>query len=399
MKKFFYLVIAMIPFFTSCSDDIEENEVSVEAQSNKLSEHQINKDDALGIVKKYFKGTRSIGSLSYNCVLTTDRTRSEAINNDTIAHIFNMGDNDGFMVISSDNRIAPILAFSDKGHFSYEENENDMVYVNFIQRLEARMSQIKDTDAPVAESEDVLAGCVSVSPKLSTQISQGAPWNRLVAIEHPGCPTGCVPTALVQVMIACKDSLNYHGETYNLNVIEKALSDKLHEDELNPNNDYEIAQDINMRYGIHVYDVANMVYHIGKDLKTVYTPDVSNTSVFAARKYLVKYGYNVLNSTYIEYNIQDIASSVDNGNIAILVGHDRDETAHMWLVDGVKFCWNNPNDHSLGVNPDLTYLHCNWGWGGFDDGYYNGSVFRTTDHKFSEITYISVKKEYVLGRH
>lgn len=149
MKKLFYLLIATIPFFTSCSDDIEENEVSVEAQSNKLSEHHINKDDALGIVKKYFNGTRSVGNLSYNCVLTSDGTRSEAINNDTIAHIFNMGDNDGFMVISSDNRIAPILAFSDKGHFSYEENENDMVYVNFIQRLDACMDQISETDTAV----------------------------------------------------------------------------------------------------------------------------------------------------------------------------------------------------------------------------------------------------------
>ena len=391
MKKFFYLVIAMIPFFTSCSDDIEENEVSVEAQSNKLSEHQINKDDALGIVKKYFKGTRSIGNLSYNYVLTTDGTRAEAINNDTIAHIFNMGDNDGFMVISSDNRIAPILAFSDNGHFSYEENENDMVYVNFIQRLEACMDQISETDTAVIVPQEFLDACVIEESDVKTKWGQRDPFNKYVIQDHPNCLVGCVAVATGQIMVACKDSLTYHGNKYYFKSMENAFI--LHE-----NPDAEIKTKANFPvydYNEAVDKAAYLLKDIGIDVHMRYNPLGSGAGIFEGYKLLKKLNYTIKEKSLTNYVDTTIAKSIDDGNIIYMRGSDlKNSGGHAWVVSGCMYCWKDFNNHNAGIQN--VYLNCNWGWDGDCDGYYNGDIFNVENMSFGHMQYFSVKKKNVI---
>ncbi len=54
-----------------------------------------------------------------------------------------------------------------------------------------------------------------------------------------------------------------------------------------------------------------------------------------------------------------------------------DYSGHAWVIDGYlhKYYYNQENNQPTHLDHELIFLHCNYGWGGECDGYYQEGVF------------------------
>ena len=117
-------------------------------------------------------------------------------------YVFNAGQNQGYVVVSGDDRTAPILGYANHGTFDV-----DKIPCNMAAWLEGYAEQIKyiqeHPEANVTRG-DVLTHA-NVSPLISTTWGQSEPYNNLLPTYNGRkCVTGCGATAMAQIM-------NYHG--------------------------------------------------------------------------------------------------------------------------------------------------------------------------------------------
>ena len=98
-------------------------------------------------------------------------------------YVFNMGDNNGFVIVSGDDRTTPILGYSTEGHF-----DATRVPVNMQEMLDNYNAQLKalatmsDTQAEAALAVPRRATTVntrnSIAPMITTNWDQATPyWN------------------------------------------------------------------------------------------------------------------------------------------------------------------------------------------------------------------------------
>lgn len=114
-------------------------------------------------------------------------------------YVFNIGENQGFILISSDDQLTPILGYSETGSFDDQQLPDNLQnllddYVVEYNRLSAADFRSTSQQKPLSKS--------AISPMLTTQWGQGAPFNLycpmfVVGDEH--CSVGCVGTAMAQV--------------------------------------------------------------------------------------------------------------------------------------------------------------------------------------------------------
>ena len=114
-------------------------------------------------------------------------------------YVFNVNANDGYVIVSNDDRTVPVLGFSDTGSFDPDRMPDNMKA--WLQQHGSTASSPKKARSKVgSHSTDYIA------PLLSTTWNQGEPYNNLCpTYEDPqqgtlNCATGCVATAMAQVM-------------------------------------------------------------------------------------------------------------------------------------------------------------------------------------------------------
>lgn len=131
-------------------------------------------------------------------------------------YIFNVGDNNGFVIVSGDDRTRQILGYSDQGAFDKENVPDGLqyllsVYDNEIGHLDEFIAQhgaSKVRKAPVQTK-------ASIAPLCTAMWNQAAPYNDACPVsegETEKSVTGCVATAMSIVM-------NYHKWPKNVPAI------------------------------------------------------------------------------------------------------------------------------------------------------------------------------------
>lgn len=213
MKKIFFIMVLIC--FYACSTEFEQLAGHNEEMNSEACEtHKIDGTKALEIANLYFSQTktRSLDNLNMGYIIDYAITRSGTPSVDTLAYVLNRGTKDGFVIVSSDDRVYPILAHSETGIFKYEKG--DIIDIQFISRLRDYFEENKDNDSKTVTSED-LVSCVTSPPALTTSWHQRYPYNKYVIQDHPGCPVGCGALAAGMVMSHCKYSLAYHSTYYN----------------------------------------------------------------------------------------------------------------------------------------------------------------------------------------
>lgn len=132
MRKLFMICIAVI--FTSCSQEIARQETtatiptSVTTDDIYIDKHvtQISINDAkkiASLMNAWKDGanplTRSANSSQADIITITD-----SLSGTPLLYIINFSNDNGFIVLSATKKSQPVLAFSDKGHFSQEASVN-----------------------------------------------------------------------------------------------------------------------------------------------------------------------------------------------------------------------------------------------------------------------------------
>ena len=117
---------------------------------------------------------------------------------DETLYVFN-AENDGFVIVSSDERTEEILGYSDSGYLDLNNLPENLKFW-----LEGYKQQIQSVDNRT-KIKVKRTGKPAVSPLIQTTWGQDDPYNwDCPEIGGQKCPTGCVATAMAQVLYYLK---------------------------------------------------------------------------------------------------------------------------------------------------------------------------------------------------
>ena len=296
------------------------------------------------------------------------------MNNSPAYYVFNKVGGNGFVIVSGDDIIKPILAYSYVNSFHVENMPDNlrawMAYYreqinwareeNIVSDEETiwAWERLRDEIDPAKNSEEVL---------IETALwDQTAPYNLLCpTINGTQAPTGCVATALAIVMKYNRWPDQGSGMTfqYTTKQYRQTLSATYNivYDWDNMLNKYEKGN-----YSADQAEaVSQLMYHCGVFSEMDYTPRSSGALTLTAMSGMVRYmKYDksmTLQSrewyTEAEWNGL-LKKELNAGRLVIYGGSNNKEEGHQFVLDGYK-----QNDY-----------HVNWGWGGTANGYYSLSA-------------------------
>ena len=356
MKCFLFLVFCCIPFsfFAKNVDVITAEKIAKFVLTGTDAQTRTNEIDVSLIWTGEDMCTRTNDSPAY--------------------YVFNKVGGNGFVIVSGDDIIKPILAYSYVNSFHVENMPDNlrawMAYYreqinwareeNIVSDEETiwAWERLRDEIDSAKNSEEVL---------IETALwDQTAPYNLLCpTINGTQAPTGCVATALAIVMKYNRWPDQGSGMTfqYTTKQYKQTLSATYNivYDWDNMLNKYEKGN-----YSTEQAEaVSQLMYHCGVFSEMDYTPRSSGALTLTAMGGMVRYmKYDksmTLQSrewyTEAEWNSL-LKKELDAGRLIIYGGSNNKEEGHQFVLDGYK-----QNDY-----------HVNWGWGGTANGYYSLSA-------------------------
>lgn len=392
MKKvnLFFLIFSTLFVLESCGniEDLNLTDQINDEESTHLSQY-INQNEAQEIANIVLKhnATKAEDPLIEYVLNSGTHTRSYEALPDTLAYIINYPDNKGFVIVSGDRRVYPVLGFSYEGNFN---TTNEIAETNFIDNIENYLIQA-DEETLFDINDGYFDSCYELPPKVQISLSQGDPWDKYVIKDHPGCPVGCVAVATGLVMSHCKFILDYNGITYYLQPMIQAIKNGSTTNTNNPSQtqDLKPTNPPKYTYTQAVDYMARILYQIGLDVNMTYSIGSSSANSVNAYNLCRSLGYEIP-SGYATYNIEDITEYLKDGHIIYLKGTNiNNNNGHAWVVDGCNYCVDSKDETKILD----SYLHCDWGWGGTGNGYFSGSVFNVNNRSYKPMNYFAVKIE------
>lgn len=264
-------------------------------------------------------------------------------------YVFNVGQNLGYVVVSGDDRTAPILGYSEHGTFDV-----DKIPCNMAAWLQGYADQIKyiqeHPEAQVTRGD--VPTHADVSSLISTTWGQNAPYNNLLpSVGGRKCVTGCGATAMAQIMnfhgapAGCSGIPGYTTSTHS--IVCDALPATTF-DWGNMGSNGEVAK--LMQY---------CAYALQADLDPDGTSAFDNMIVNALTGYF-GYGSGVQEAYHSTYGDADwdmlIYNEIANSRPVILIGQSPTAGGHFFIL------------HGYTVSSGVGYYTVNWGWNGSEDG-------------------------------
>lgn len=287
-------------------------------------------------------------------------------NNENTLYVFNNTANDGFVIIAGDDCVESVLGYCEEGSFDYNQAPPAMMWL--LEEYQREIAYIKSNNLKARTSQSPFNK--DAAPLLSTQWGQHHPYNALCPQLDNGnrCVTGCVATAMSQIMYyhqwptkgkgsksyttrsnSFKLSVDFSKTTYQWS----KMTDTYDENSTSQSCDA----------------VAQIMYHAGVASEMDYG-EASGTSAGKAACALVNnfdYDKSISNCTRDYYTTAQweklIAENIDNKQPIIYLGTSSKE-GHAFILDGY-----NSNG----------FVHIDWGWSGFYNGYFKLSTLDATN--------------------
>lgn len=311
---------------------------------------QISQNAALSAARKYSR----TGQVAPAKNLRSDKT------NNAPYYAFNL--EQGYVIVSGDDEMTELVGYAENGFFDAKNVPPQMQlwldgyaeYVAAVQSGKAKARKILLSDSP----------SVVVEPLVTTKWNQDAPFNNF-APEYTDdnnntqrCATGCAATAMAQIMKFHnwpeQGVGHYSYEHQSFGTISSNFSEHVY-DWTNMIDRYNNGEYSNMQADA----VALLMKDCGVSLNMNYGP-VSGASIYSyypAFKNYFRYSSRTVNRSGCETAefTKIITDELQEGRPLIYCGTGEDG-GHAFVVDGY----------------DTNYfLHVNWGWGGYSDGYFD----------------------------
>lgn len=289
-------------------------------------------------------------------------------------YVLNSTQEGGFVIVSADDRVQPILGYSEEHTFDASNMPPNLRewLMGYEQQIHYAIDEnIEPAEEIVAEWGTLLEGgaiapksTTAVNPLLTTQWDQSPYYNQLCPSYFFGLghtQTGCVATAMAQVM----KYWNYpaHGRgyhSYNCNYYGTQSANFA-------NTTYDWSHMPNQltssSSATQINAIATLMYHCGVSVDMDYgwqgsgIDDISlvvqalkNYFRYDASTHLVEKSNYSSDAAWMNL----LKNELNNGRPIFYVGFG--SSGHAFVCDG----YNNSN-----------YFHFNWGWSGYCDGYYS----------------------------
>lgn len=295
-------------------------------------------------------------------------TQSLADSDQPAFYVFNEQDADGgFVLVAADDRARTILGYSDTGDFLVDHMPDHIrfwfgMYTDELTRLADLPEDPNALPAPLHRVASVQATTYpTIAPLLGNTVwGQGEPFNNQCPIVNgQRCVTGCVATAMSQIMYYHRyptrgtgsNSYECNGTTYSAD-----FSQSVYDwDNMIPSYNASYTSE-------QANAVAKLMSDVGIASNMGYSPTGSGTSdqrIFTAITDFFGYdhGYVQLHKDYMSeaYILEQIAAELQAKRPLYISGATVNNEGHAFVCDGMQ---------------ENGYLHINWGWNGYSDGYF-----------------------------
>lgn len=329
----------------------------------------VSKEQALEIATRYLSPSSLRlwdGSIVLDkTVYTTGSLRSGEA---TVAfYVFNKGSNEGFVVVSGDDRMWPVLAYSHSGSLNMDDLPAPAA--DWLKYLQAQASLLPTDHTPARLFTIQPKGEVVVAPLLEKeQINWGqvAPHNKYTPISDVmgNCPTGCVATAASQIMRYHKwpkKGRGSHSYTDPYDHYREANFETEYRWDLMPGY-VGTSREPGLGISSEQEEALSILqHHVGVSVEMQYTAGGSGAMSFrvvqAAKQY---FDYSPAMHSHLRsfYNIDEwhqlIKEELDQQCPVFHTGA-YDHAGHAFVCDGYT---------------SDEFFHFNWGWYGDANGYY-----------------------------
>ena len=306
---------------------------------------------------------------------------------DAAYYVFNIGDNQGFVIVSGDDRTNPILGYSDQGHF--DESKAPANMKAWLDEYALQISQIDQIPAAelsraiaAPKAENVVDTRNSIAPMITTKWNQADPyWNKcpeFMSVEDGDtigelAYAGCVAVSMSQIMNYHKwpiqttktipsYSFSYSTGDYNWATVEMESLPVTTFDWAHMKDSYNGSED-----QVYTDAVATLMLYAGCAVKSQY--GVSSTGAYTddIPKGFTEYFAYDPSSIQIKFRTDHTQEAWDNmvyqelaeGRPMIYNGTAGSGGGHSFVCDGYEYG---------------NYFHINWGWGGMGNGYFQLAV-------------------------
>lgn len=395
------LFVLLGAILTSCQKNLDrEYPLTLPIQENCTNDYNVSVDDAIanlysemdiiydGVTRA--KAIKDITSIKHHELLGDTRSTENSAND--LLYIVEFENGQGSAILGADKRIESVIAILDESSITKNdfdraasgiEDGNISTYIakcisNSVVNSLNTETRSGITLQPIIDNwvENDTVSIRKQDPILNTKWHQLAPYNSHCIIQdYYGndiiCVAGCVPIAAAQTI------------AHNLYPTNIAINGVFFDWSLIDDCYYGATPSLAAQN-----EVAELIHEIGLNINATY--GISQTGAYTSNvvDLLNEIGYNNVNYTQYDYN--DVFDMVyTNKYPTIIRGGDTNSSAgHAWVIDG---CFNFTVDSYLCSRPSnsvivtRTYIgssttrkvHCNFGWEGYCDGYYNDGVFNT----------------------
>jgi hypothetical protein len=144
----------------------------------------------------------SAAQMKLSRIVQTEEGRSPEL------YIFNRGNDEGWVIVAGDDS-APsrVFAYSDTGSYDYDKASD--VSKMFLDSYARKVSYYRtNKSAAPLKTREIINTPTKIGPLLKTTWDQTAPYNNMCPVASNGgmegyggrCPTGCVATAMAQIL-------------------------------------------------------------------------------------------------------------------------------------------------------------------------------------------------------
>lgn len=282
-------------------------------------------------------------------------------------YVFNTDGQQGYVIISGDERTETVLGYADEGAFD-EDNIPD----NMKAWLNVYAEQIKDLQEGRLKASPLRVPThPAIRQMLNSRWDQGVndkdgnAYNKLCPqISNIYCKTGCVATAMAQIM-------RYHQwpQTFSATIPKYTSNTTIGELDALPSVKFDWANMLDVYRGsentTQQNAVARLMRYCGQAVEMNY--GTGSSSAFVAKEanaLRTFFGYdtntrNVARSDYTAATWDELIYSELQAGRPVLYNGSSDGGGHAFVCDGYD---------------GKGYYHINWGWGGFQDGFFRLSI-------------------------
>lgn len=298
--------------------------------------------------------------------------------NQAAFYIFNVGNNQGFVIVSGDDRINPILGYSDEGYFDEAKApENMKNLLNEYAQQISLLDEVSHIKGAIAAAKNVVDTRNSIAPLITTKWDQARPyWNMCPQVqnedgEYEPSYTGCVATAMSQIMkyynypaqtTQVIPSYQYGYGTGNMGEYITQYTEDL------PVTTFDWAHMLDSYNGsedqVYTDAVATLMLYVGHAAHMTYALTASGTTdPYIPKAFNNYFDYNaqlVYRSDYDQQAWEDMVyQELVAGRPMVYNGRAGSGGGHSFVCDG----------YEMG-----DYYHINWGWGGLGNGYFQLAI-------------------------